>query len=125
MTSALPGGARDAAMHPTEALLVHEKVEGAGKVHDGERLLTEVDYSLKDVEELHATSDGIAHDTPTMSVGVRNIYGILVATREDELAASVGARRTLRLQDGRRLEFAVAKVLGGHRFLILGLDVFR
>jgi hypothetical protein len=115
---------RDAAMDPTEALLVHEKVQGPGQVYDGERFLTEVDYSLKDVEEMHATN-GVVHGAPEMVLGDRNIYGVLVASFDEHLARSVGARLTLRMQDGRSLVFTVAKVLGPSRFLIQGLDAFR
>jgi hypothetical protein len=37
----------------------------------------------------------------------------------------VGGRLTLRLDDGRQLDFTISKVMGSRRFLIQGLERFR
>ena len=42
---------------------------------------------------------------------MRNVYGIVKSPHANALATYVGAPLTLRLQDQRELEFAIAKVL--------------
>ena len=106
---------------PTAGLLVHGRLEGRGAVYDGERLLTEADYKLKDIEEIQRVGSA-GREADGTAVGLRNIYGNLIAVQAGVLAGFVGRRLSLRLADGRLLPFTVAKVSGPHRHLIQGLE---
>jgi hypothetical protein len=110
----------------TATLHVRERFEGHGRVYDGDRLLSEVDYSLKDVEEELDTLP-MGSDTPVPVMGKRNIFGYVRVppSWEEVLVPYVGSRLMLRLEDGRRLPFTVAKVMRMNRFLIQALGEFR
>jgi hypothetical protein len=115
---------RDPALEATERLLLHERLEGLGEVFDGERLIADVEYALKDVEEPHGRSSH-PEDAPPATRPQRNIYGVVKPRAANALTPYVGERLTLRLQDGRRLPFTVAKVMGTFRYLLQGLGDFR
>jgi hypothetical protein len=106
----------------TAALHVHERFDGRGAAYNGDRLLAEVDYSLKDVQEELDTIVQLG-DSPVRRSGQRNIYGALRVNPADAdaLAAFVGLPLMLRLEDGRHLPFTVAKVMRMNRFLIQAL----
>ena len=110
----------------TATLHVRERFEGHGQVYDGDRLLTEVDYALKDVEEeLDTLPPG--SDTPVLAMGKRNIFGYVRVppSWEEVLVPFVGSRLMLRLDDGRQLPFTIAKVMRMNRFLVQALGEFR
>ena len=126
---------RSHAANGAASLRIYERVDGRGTVYDGERVLTEVDYAIRDVEETH-TPPPARGATPTgepppaslgQRVGQRNIYGLVKSSdpRVRILSGYVGSRLALRLHDGRRLPFTVAKVLAAHAFLIQGLGGFQ
>ena len=104
--------ARVDAVDATPALRVHATLQGRGTAADGARPLGEVDYSLRDVEEVRPTGP---------DAGARNIFGIVTSVPAGLLAGFVGARLALHLADGRRLPFTVAKVIGPRTFLIQAL----
>jgi len=113
-------------MELTATLHVHERIEGHGQAYDGDRLLAEADYALKDAEEeLDTIVPG--SDTPVPVRGARTIFGIVQVPPEYEesLTPYVGSRLVLRLADGRALPFTVAKVLRANRFLIQALGDVR
>jgi hypothetical protein len=112
-------------MHPAGPLRVHQRLEGRGQAFAGERLLADVAYALKDVEELvYATPPrGVAPSAP--AAGARNIYGLMRSPRPGVLAEYVGAQLVLHLEDGRVLPFTVAKVLRAGTYLIQGLGGVR
>jgi hypothetical protein len=116
--------AEQPAAQPTAGLVVRGRLEGRGEVYDDDRLLADVDYKLKDVEEVRRVgSAGREHAGDP--VGLRNIYGTLIVVEAGMLADLVGRRLRLQLEDGRWLPFTVSKVLGPHRRLIQGLDAAR
>ena len=110
-------------MQTTEALRVYDQFEGNGQVYDGDQLVANVHYSIRDVAEmlepLHAEGE-----TAAGVVGQRNICGILRPAKEGILARYVGARLLLRLQDGRLLPFTVARDMA-RSCLLQGLGEFR
>ena len=110
--------------HVSSELQVHESVRGAGQVADGARLLGEVDYKLKDVEEVQRAV-GAPGFFPGGEAGVRTVYGVIIARVSGVLDAYVGARLVLRLDDARLLDFTVAKVMEPKMYLIRGLGRFR
>jgi hypothetical protein len=114
--------ARDTAARSGPAFVVHEKLDGWGEVYDGDRLLAAADYSIKDVEE---TTDAapLRGSASVMAERQRNMFGVVRMRESGVLAAYVGRRLVLRLEDGRRLPFTVSKVMGSHRYLIQGLNL--
>ena len=88
---------------------------GPGRVFDGDRLLADVEYSLK------AVQGGRERDPGPDSVEGRSIFGLVRSTESTLLDGSVGARLDLELHDGRTLSFCVVKVLAPRVFLIQGL----
>ena len=118
----IPGGATCAAAAP---LRVIRKLEGRGDVLDDGRVVADVDYSLRDVEER-----GASHAPPTVDVtgspaGRRNVYGLVHCPDAGVLAGYLGAPIVLHLEDGTRLPITVAKVLGPFRYLVQALDAVR
>jgi hypothetical protein len=109
---AAPHGASPLDASSPAVLRVHETHRGRGVTYDGERPLAEVSYSLLDVEEV---------PDPTAPVGRRHVYGRLRTSASLRFADYVGARLVLRLADGRRLAFSVARVLEDDDLLIQGL----
>jgi hypothetical protein len=105
-------------------LRVYDTLAGRGAVYDGERLLVDVDYSLRDVAEMLRTA-AVHGGTSEAIPGERTIYGMLRALEASVLDESVGSPLALRLEDGRRLEFTVVKVMWRDAFLIQGLDGIR
>jgi len=113
-------------MNTKEELKVLGSFNGAGQVYEGERFVADVNYSIKEVEEVvvaepsgGAPSEGVA--------GQRNICGVVRSPLAEVLAHYSGARLTLHLQDGRVLDFTVAKKLDGNwgnACLIQGLGGF-
>lgn len=100
---------------PAVDLRVHATFVGRGAAYDGERMLAEVEYSLKDIAEVPTPLGG----APT--AGERNLYGLVRSPGVDVLGGYVGVRLVLQLQDGRLLPFMVVKVLRVDVFLIQGL----
>jgi hypothetical protein len=100
---------------------VCETFVGHGRVFSGPRPITDVAYSLKAVEELgvHGTAD-----TRAGGFGQPNIYGLVRSTLPNVLGGYVGSRLTLRISEGRALDFTVAKSLGPVIYLIQGLGCF-
>lgn len=106
-------------------LRVVRKLTGRGDVLDGERVVADVDYALRDVEER-----GGDHAPPTVDVtgspaGRRNVYGLVACPDPGALADYLGAPVVLHLEDGSRLSITISKVLGPHRYLVQALDAVR
>lgn len=124
---------RKAALQLPPPLRVHDSIEGRGQVYVGEQLLVEGDYWLRDVEEVDKTVFPTGHhesgEPSDARTGTRGVYGRLRAdARTNVLGAYVGTPLTLRLQDGRTLEFTVTKVLTGDdalypHYLVQGVAV--
>jgi len=110
---------------PAETLRIYETLEGRGKAYDGERLLAEVDYVLKDVEEVEYTMASREGDGSEARVGERNLYGIVKSPQAGVLGGYVGTSLILQLEDGRLFPFTVAKAIHIHAFLIQGLGGIR
>ena len=115
-----PGGDRKAPA--AESLRVMRKLTGRGDVLDGTRVVADVDYALRDVEER-----GADHAPPTVDVTGspecrRNVYGLLACPDPHALAGYLGAPLMLHLEDGTRLHITISKVLGAHRYLVQALD---
>jgi len=96
-----------------------------GDVLDGERVVADVDYALRDVEER-----GADHAPPTVDVtgspaGRRNVYGLVACPDPGALADYLGSPIVLHLEDGTRLPITISKVLGPHRYLVQALDAVR
>jgi hypothetical protein len=111
-------GAKPAGEAP---LRVVRKLSGRGDVLDGARIVADVDYALRDVEER------AGYAPPTVDVtgspaGRRNVYGLLACPDAGALADYVGVPLQLQLEDGIRLSITVSKVLGPHRYLVQALD---
>lgn len=117
---AAPRDAADAAA----ALRVHATLRGSGRAYDGERLLAAVDYRLNVVDEARGAASP-ADGAPESSAERPNVYGLLRSLEPAALAEYVGTRLALALDDGRRLDFAVAKVLWPGTFLIQSLGDLR
>jgi hypothetical protein len=105
-------------------LRVVRKLSGRGDVLDGARVIADVDYELRDVEER------AGYAPPTVDVtgspaGRRNVYGLFACPDPGALADYVGVPLVLHLQDGTRLPLTVSKVLGPHRYLVQALDAVR
>jgi hypothetical protein len=101
-------------------LRVVRKLTGRGDVLDGTRVVADVDYALRDVEER------AGYAPPTVDVtgspaGRRNVYGIVACPDPGALADYLGAPIVLHLEDGARLPITVSKVLGPHRYLVQAL----
>ena len=103
-----------------QPLRVVHKLDGRGDILDGDRVVADVDYTLRDVEEKPGFSPPTVDVTGTPD-GRRNVYGIVLAPEPGTLAEYQGARLTLRLEDGRLLPCTISKVLAPHRFLLQGL----
>ena len=106
-------------------LRVVRKLAGRGDVLDGDRVVADVDYALRDVEER-----GGDHTPPTVDVtgspaGRRNVYGLVACPDPGALADYLGAPVVLHLEDGTRLHITISKVLGPHRYLVQALDAVR
>lgn len=100
---------------------VRETFVGHGRVFTGPRLITDVAYSFKAVEELGVHA---AADTGAGGFGQPNIYGLMRSTLPNVLGGYVGSRLTLRISEGRALDFTVAKSLGPVIYLVQGLGCF-
>lgn len=105
----------------TTPLRVVRKLAGRGDVLDDGRVVADVDYTLRDVEER------AAHAPPTVDVtgsptSRRNVYGLVACPDRGALAGYLGAPITLQLEDGTRLAITISKVLGPHRYLVQALD---
>ena len=103
-------------------LRVVRKLTGRGDVLDHGRVVADVDYALRDVEER-----GADHAPPTVDVtgspaGRRNVYGLLTCPDPGALADYLGAPLVLHLEDGTRLSITISKVLGPLRYLVQALD---
>jgi hypothetical protein len=104
-----------------EPLRVVRKLAGRGDVLDGGRVVADVDYALRDVEER-----GADHAPPTVDVtgspaGRRNVYGLVTCPDPGALAGYLGAPVVLHLEDGTRLLITISKVLGPFRYLVQAL----
>lgn len=104
----------------SEPLRVVRKLTGRGDVLDDGRVVADVDYSLRDVEER------AGYAPPTVDVtgspaGRRNVYGLIACPDPGALANYLGAPVVLHLEDGSRLPITVSKVLGPHRYLVQAL----
>jgi hypothetical protein len=113
-----PGGLAPASAAP---LRVIRKLTGRGDVLDGGRVVADVDYVLRDVEE-----DAGDHTPPTVDVtgspaGRRNVYGLIACPAPGALSDYLGAPITLQLEDGATLPITISKVLGPHRYLVQAL----
>jgi hypothetical protein len=111
--------------HPASELLVHEALRGRGRVSAGGRVLTEVDYRLKDVEEVQRPSPGVPGYFPHGEAGVRAVYGAVTTPKARALDAYVGTRLVLALEGGRTLDFTVTKVMEPRIYLVQGLGGFQ
>ena len=105
-------------------LRVVRKLSGRGDVLDGARVVADVDYALRDVEER------AGYAPPTVDVtgspaGRRNVYGLLACPDPGALADYVGVPLVLHLEEGTRLPVTVSKVLGPHRYLVQALAAVR
>ena len=101
-------------------LRVVRKLTGRGDVLDGMRVVADVDYALRDVEER------AGYAPPTVDVtgspaGRRNVYGLVACPDPGALADYLGAPIVLHLEDGTRLPITVSKVLGPYRYLVQAL----
>ena len=96
-------------------LHIRETSDGPGRVFHGERLLADVEYSIKAVEGARERDPGAD------SVEGRSVYGLLRTVEPRPLDGYLGARLDLELHDGRTLPFCVVKVLAPRVFLIQGL----
>ena len=102
-------------------LRVMRKLTGRGDVLDGARVVADVDYALRDVEER-----GADHAPPTVDVTGspavrRNVYGLVTCPDAGALAGYLGEPIVLQLEDGTRLLITVSKVLGPFRYLVQAL----
>jgi hypothetical protein len=111
--------------HLASELLVREALRGRGRVSAGERVLTEVDYRLKDVEEVQRPSPGVPGYFPLGEAGVRAVYGAVTTPKAGALDAYVGTRLVLALEGGRTLDFTVPKVMEPRIYLVRGLGGFQ
>jgi len=111
-------GAKPADVAP---LRVVRKLSGRGDVLDGARVVADVDYALRDVEE-HAGFAPPTVDVTGSPAGRRNVYGLFACPDPGALADYVGTPLVLHLEDGTRLSITVSKVLGPHRYLVQALD---
>ena len=107
--------------HFASELRVHEALRGGGRVSAGGRVLTEVDYKLKDVEEVQRPAPGVPGYFPGGEAGVRTVYGAVTTRKARALDAYVGARLVLALDGGRTLDFTVVKVMEPRVYLVQGL----
>ena len=87
---------------------------------DGGRVVADVDYLLRDVEER------AGYAPPTVDVtgspaGRRNVYGLVACPDPGALASYLGSPVVLQLEDGTPLPITVSKVLGPHRYLVQAL----
>lgn len=96
-------------------LRIHEASSGQGRVFDRERLLAEVEYSIK------AIHGGRERDPGADAADGRSVYGILRLAKPMLLDEYLGARLHLEFDDGRTLPVAIVKVLAPRELLILGL----
>jgi hypothetical protein len=123
-TPPLASGARTptdgAAAAAAAPLRLHATFEGRGRVYDGARLLADVEYQLRDVEEVHRVA-AFRGETAETIAGQRGVYGIVKSPAPRVLAGFVGARLELVLDDGSHLPFTVVKVTTAHIYLIQGL----
>ncbi len=111
-------------MQLASELRVHEALRGSGRVSVGERVLAEVDYKLKDVEEVQRPGPGVRGYFPGGEAGVRTVYGVVTTREARALDAYVGTPLVLRLDDGRLLDFTVAKAMEPRMYLVQGLGGF-
>ncbi|GJG89285.1 hypothetical protein tb265_44660 [Gemmatimonadetes bacterium T265] len=125
----LPGPLKLTEVDPADFLRFFETLTGRGDVYAGGRRLAGVDYLLKDVEEVvykYASGGGSGSEAVA---GERTIYGMIRSPEAEAVGRHVGEALTLRLQDGRALDFAVAKALlveqRVHTFLIQGFGGLR
>ncbi len=113
-------------MNTKEKLRVFGSFNGTGKVYKGEQFVADVNYSIKEVEEVLITKP--SEGAPSEEVpGQRNICGVVRSPLVELLALYLGARLTLHFQDGRVLDFTVAKKLDGNwgnACLVQGLSGF-
>lgn len=118
-----PAGRADSP-EPTVEMRIHARLDGRGKAYHGERLLAEVEYALKDVDEVYEELV-VGGGAGGQVVGPRTLYGVVQDPGAHALGGYVGARLTLELEDAGLLDFTVAKVLRADTFLIQGLGGVR
>lgn len=100
---------------PESWIRLLDRRDGQGRLHDGDRLLDEVRYALRDVETVH--DPDLPGETHARVVETRTLCGIVTPSRMDLFPARVGKPLTLELQDGQRLGVAVTRV--GDTFLLI------
>lgn len=113
-------------MDTKEELRVFRSFKGEGKVYKGAQFIADVNYSIKEVEEMHDTEPSGGAPSEELA-GQRNICGTVRSPLAELLADYLGARLTLHFQDGRVLDFTVTKKLDGNwgnACLIQGLGGF-
>jgi hypothetical protein len=111
-------------MSTEEKLRVIESYKGRGKIYQGEQFIAEVNYSIKEVEQVIDPTLLVAGPTVEIA-GQRNICGIIESPHAKHLFRYLGARLTLHFQDGRLLDFTVTQNPGKDTCLIQSLGSFR
>lgn len=84
------------------------RFDGRGRVTDGDADLGEVTYALKEIEEVADFARGGEQDARVLET--RTLAGLLTSPQLETFAPYVGQRLTLTLDDGRRFDFAIARM---------------
>ena len=111
-------------MGTKEALRVFGSFKGKGRAYKGDEFIAEVDYSIKEVEEMLDMELPRGRSSGEVA-GQRTIYGIVESPLAKILYGYLGTKLTLHFQDGRVLDFTVTQKLGGDACLIHGLGDYR
>ena len=102
-------------MFESPGLRLIERFDGRGRIMDGDVELGEAAYALKEIEEPAEYARSGPNDSRI--VETRTLAGLLMPAEPRRFEMLVGKRLTFTLEDGRRFEFAIARV--GETFLLV------
>lgn len=111
-------------MGTKEKLRVISGFKGKGKVYKEEQFIADVNYYIKEVEQIIDTALLVGGPSAEIA-GQRNIYGIVETPLADLLFTYLGARLTLYFEDARLLDFTVTQKVAKTTCLIQSLGDFK
>lgn len=96
-------------------LRILERLDGRGRIFDGDRMVAEVGYSLKEIEEDPMTMrEASGH---ARVIETRALCGFVTPADSETIAAYKAKPLTFELEDGRRFDCVLTRVTEGYCLL--------